>query len=173
MSDAFLYLMLQRRAALGVDTIPLLYIASSVAYLTLAIPMGRLADHVGRASIFIAGHVFIVAVYATALLTDHLSAIGLVGCLALHGAYYAATDGVLAALASGLIPVEFRASGLSALATTTSLAKFGGSLILGVAWAMGGPSSVLVFGLLGTVAVLTMGMLRWPALLTARSEMVE
>lgn len=165
MSDAFLYLMLQRKAALDIETIPLLYVATSVAYLSLAVPMGRLADQVGRGSVFLSGHLFIIAVYAIALLTDRLSLVGLIGCLILHGTYYAATDGVLAALASGIIPVELRASGLSALATATSIARFGGSLLLGAAWAMGGPSSVLIVGLIGTTAVLALGLVRWPMMM--------
>ena len=40
--------------------------------------------------------------------------------MALLGGYYAATDGVLAALASGILPSAPRGSGLALLATATA-----------------------------------------------------
>ena len=43
--------------------------------------------------------------------------------LGLLGAYYAATDGVLMALASAVVPDELRASGLALLVTATSIAR--------------------------------------------------
>ena len=44
--------------------------------------------------------------------------------LLLVGAYYAATDGVLAALASTMLDEDVRGSGLAVLTTGTNLAKF-------------------------------------------------
>ena len=71
----------------------------------LAAPLGRLADRVGRAAVFLIGQACMVLVYAgVAALDIGLWTLALV--LLLHGAYYAATDGVIAALVSGATPVR-------------------------------------------------------------------
>ena len=117
-SDAFLYLLLQWKRGSGAESIPLLYAGTATSYLVLAAPLGRLADRVGRAAVFLLGQACMVLVYAgVAVLDIGLWTLGLV--LLLHGAYYAATDGVIAALVSGATPSEVRASGLAALNTAT------------------------------------------------------
>lgn len=161
MSDAFLYLMLQRRSGLPAETLPLMFIGTACAFLALAVPAGRLADRIGRAPVFIGGHVIIVVLYAVALFSP-LDTAGIVMCLILHGAYYAATDGVLPALASSMLPSEVRASGLAAVATASSLARLVGSVLLGALWTWRGPGAVLAFGLITTTAVLVWAAGRLP-----------
>jgi MFS family permease len=75
-------------------------------------------------------------------------------CLVLHGAYYATTDGVLAALVSGITRTEERASGLAALTTATSLARLCGSIVVGGIWSWRGPHAVVMLALSGTVVSL-------------------
>ena len=152
-SDAFLYLLLQWRRGGGPETIPLLYVGTACAYLGLAVPFGRWADRVGRAPVFLMGQVFMVAVYAGVAWTG-LNPWTLALCLLLHGAYYAATDGVLVALVSGATQHEVRASGLAALTTATSLARLCGSVVVGVIWSWRGPQAVVMLALAGTVASL-------------------
>jgi hypothetical protein len=108
----------------------------------------------GRVPMFIAGHVCILAVYA-AVAWFGINAPRLVLCLVLHGTYYAATDGVLAALVSGATHEGLRASSLSALATATSVARLGGSFAVGLLWAWRGPQAVAFAG----VIVLTMSIM--------------
>ena len=72
-------------------------------------------------------------------------------CLLLHGAYYAATDGVLAALASSATRSDVRA-GLAALTTATSLARLAGSVVVGVVWSWRGPETVVTLALIATAA---------------------
>jgi MFS family permease len=163
MSDAFLYLMLLRKIAGLSDWLPLFYIGTACAFLALALPIGRLADRIGRARVFVGGHLIVIAVYAAAVGFD-LGIGGLVVCLALHGAYYAATDGVLPALASAIVPADRRATGLATVATGTSLAKLVGSIALGALWSWKGPSAVLVFGLAGTALTILWAATVLPAL---------
>ncbi len=152
MSDAFLYLALASRAGHAAGRIPLFYVVTACVFLALAIPLGRLADRYGRARTFIGGHLLAVAVYAmTFLVTDTMT---LVACLILHGAYYAATDGVLAALASDVLPAEGRATGLAALATIISLGRLCSSLIIGLVWTSKGPEGAAVFAALATLTAL-------------------
>jgi MFS family permease len=149
-SDAFLYLLLQWRAGLRVESLPLLYMATASVYLVLAAPFGRWADRIGRPAMYVIGHMFMLVIYvALAGFTLSPWAVGM--CLLLHGAYYAATDGVLAALVSAVTRPARRASSLSALATATSLARLGSSLVVGVLWAWGGPGVVALAGIPGLV----------------------
>jgi MFS family permease len=75
-------------------------------------------------------------------------------CLVLSGAYYAATDGVIAALVSSVTRSEVRASGLAALTTGTSLTRLAGSVLVGIIWSWRGPATVVVLALVATVLVL-------------------
>ncbi len=156
--DGFLYLGLQRRLRFGGELLPLLYVGTSVAYFALSVPVGRLADRVGRARIFLGGYALLPLVYLTLLLPSPGLAMLFV-CLALFGAYYAATDGVLMALASSMLPAELRGSGLAMLATGVSLARLVGAVLFGALWTWWSlEAAVLAFGatLLGTLAIFAM-----------------
>jgi hypothetical protein len=74
---------------------------------------------------------------------------GLALVLLMLGAFYAATDGVLAALASRLVPEASRASGISAAQTVVALARFGASVGFGVLWQFVGLSTALLVTSLG------------------------
>ena len=151
-SDAFLYLLLQWKRGSGAESIPLLYAGTATAYLVLAAPLGRLADRVGRVAVFLMGQACMVLVYAgVAMLDIGFWTLALV--LLLHGAYYAATDGVIAALVSGTTPSEVRASGLAALNTATSLTRLAGSVIVGVIWSWQGPGTVVTLALAAAAAM--------------------
>ena len=152
-SDAFLYLLLQWKRGGGAETIPLLYAGTATAYLVLAAPFGRLADRVGRARVFLIGQALMIAVYAGIVWVE-IELWTLVLCLLLHGAYYAATDGVMAALVSGATRADVRASGLAALTTATSLARLAGSVVVGVVWSWRGPETVVILALVSTMAAL-------------------
>jgi len=52
----------------------------------------------------------------------------------LLGAYYAATDGVLMALASTVVPDSQRGGGLALVATATSLGRMGAAIGFGFVW---------------------------------------
>ena len=79
---------------------------------SLAIPIGRLADRVGKAQVLIGGHVALLAAYATVAISWNIAA-STVLALLLLGTFYAATDGVIAALAGRLVPPSVRASGIA------------------------------------------------------------
>jgi MFS family permease len=146
MSDGFLYLGLQRRLDWNVGLFPLLYVATAFAYLLLSIPVGHLADRYGRGRVFVGGHVLLLIVY-TSLLLPELGYLELAAYVLLYGAYYAATDGVLMALASSAFPADLRASGLALLTTATGLARVCASLLFGALWTWWGvETTALVFG---------------------------
>lgn len=145
--DGFLYLTLQQRDDLAAEYFPLLAVGTNVAYLALAVPLGRLADRFGRARVFLAGHsVLLLAYLAAALLTGGWVATAV--ALLLFGAYYAATDGVLPALVSGLVPGNGRATSIAAAQTVVVIARFASSLGFGVlAMRLGTTEALVVLAL--------------------------
>jgi MFS family permease len=145
MSDGFVYLGLQQNLNFAGRNLPLLYVATSLVYMLLAIPAGRLADRIGRAKVFVGGYLLLLVVYG-ALVVPGLGSVASLVVILAFGAYYAATDGVLAALASALLPAEARATGLSVLVTVTSLARLLASIAFGAAWVLiGVEAAVAVF----------------------------
>ena len=156
-SDAFLYLALQRKLDLAPAVFPLLFVGVSLAFMLLAVPAGKLADRVGRGRVFVGGYVLLLPVYAL-LLAPQLGYLGLGLVLAFVGASYAATDGVLAALASGTLDEEVRGSGLSVLTTATNLSRFVASVGFGALWTWAGlNTAVLVCGIALAAAIVATG----------------
>jgi MFS family permease len=139
-SDAFIYLGLREHVDISAEVFPLLYVGTALVFMTLAVPIGRLADAVGRGKVFVGGYALLLGVYAL-VLTPSIGTAGLVGVLVLMGIYYASTDGVLAALGSAVLPEDLRGSGLAMLATATGLAQLGASIVLGTLWATLGPQA--------------------------------
>jgi MFS family permease len=139
-SDAFIYLGLREHVDISAEVFPLLYVGTALVFMTLAVPIGRLADTIGRGKVFVGGYALLFGVYALVLMPG-VGTAGLVAVLMLMGVYYASTDGVLAALGSAVLPEDLRGSGLALLATATGLAQLGASIVLGTLWATLGPQA--------------------------------
>jgi MFS family permease len=150
-SDAFLYLGLQQRLSFSSGLLPLLYVVTSLIYFVLAVPLGRLADVYGRGKVFIAGYALLIVVYAMLLLPT-VGVAELIVCLVLFGAYYAATDGVLMALASPMLPLDLRTSGIALLTTAISLTRLFASVAFGALWTWWGIESAVAVYLAGLIA---------------------
>jgi MFS family permease len=152
-SDAFLYLAFQRHLDLSPALFPLLFVGVSLSFMLLAIPVGRLADRVGRGRVFLGGYTLLLPVYGL-LLVSGWGYLALGIALAMVGAYYAATDGVLAAFASSMLGEDVRGSGLSVLNTATNLSRFLASVGFGALWTWAGlNTAVLTCGLCLIVAI--------------------
>jgi MFS family permease len=136
--DGFLYLSLQKRDHLASVLFPLLYVGTNIAYLCLAIPMGRLADRIGRVRVLVGGHLTLIVVYLAAA-GPFTGPTATVVVLLLLGTFYAATDGVLAALVSRLVAPEARGSGIAAAQTGVAIARFASSVAFGGLWVVVGP----------------------------------
>ena len=159
MSDGFIYLGLQQKLGFAARDLPLLYVVTSLFYMALSLPVGRLADRIGRGRVFVGGYALLLLVYA-ALVLPSLSNIGIVIVLLGFGCYYAATDGVLMALASSLLPKSVRATGLSALVTVTNLGRLVASIAFGAAWTLIGlHAAVCVFGVALAISAVGAGVL--------------
>lgn len=154
-SDGFVYLQLQRQIGFDTGLLPLLYVATALVYMCLAVPVGRMADRFGRGRIFLGGYGLLLLVYASLLMpAQGIPQLAL--SLVMFGAYYAATDGVLMALASAVLPGQLRGSGLAILVTATSLGRLFASVLFGALWiAVGVEGAVIAFA--GALAVAIAG----------------
>jgi len=145
--EGFVYLLLQERDGLGLVWFPLLAVGTNLAYLLLAAPFGILADRVGRVTVMLGGYAALAGVYVLLLLPyDGWGLLALT--LLLHGVFYAATDGVLMALAGGVLPEALRTTGLAVVQTGQALAYLGSSVLFGVAWSWWGAEQALVAAVL-------------------------
>lgn len=136
-SDGFIFLSLQRRLDMGVAVFPLFYVGTSLFTAIFSVPFGRLADRFGRQVVLLGGYGLLAAVYVT-LFTPQGPAVFALIPLALLGAYYAATDGVLTAMAASVLSPAAAGSGLSFLATATNVARVVASVLFGLLWARAG-----------------------------------
>ncbi|WP_030816201.1 MFS transporter [Streptomyces sp. NRRL F-2799] len=141
-SDSFVYLLLQRRLGVPDRWFALLPLGTAAAFLLLAVPLGRIADRAGRWRVFLAGHLALLLAYGLLLSSWHGPALPY-AVLLLHGAFYAATDGVLMAAAADSVPPELRSSGLALVQTGQALARFTCSLSFGAAWTAWGDRAAL------------------------------
>jgi MFS family permease len=138
--------------------LPLLYVVTSLIYFALAVPLGRLADVYGRGKVFLAGYALLIVVYAMLLLPT-VGVAELILCLVLFGAYYAATDGVLMALASPLVPLDLRTSGIALLTTAIGLTRLFASVAFGALWTWWGIESAVAVYLAGLIVSILVTML--------------
>jgi MFS family permease len=141
-SDSFLYLLLQRQGDLPADLFPLLPLGTAAVFLLLAVPLGALADRLSRRRLFLAGHGVLLLGYGLVLSPWHgIPAVAAV--LVLHGTFYAATDGVLAAATAGAVPAQHQGAGQALVGTGQALARFACSLGFGAAWSLWGGRTAL------------------------------
>jgi MFS family permease len=131
-SDSFLFLSLQSNLQSAATAFPLFYVGTSVSTALFAVPAGRAADLLGRIKVLLFGYSFLALAYVATFGPGSLWTAAL--CLMLLGAYYAATDGVLTAIAAAELPSSVRGSGLAILATVTNVARLVASVVFGALW---------------------------------------
>ncbi|WP_030314966.1 MFS transporter [Streptomyces sp. NRRL B-3229] len=134
-SDSFLYLLLQREGDLPAHLFPLLPLGTAASFLLLAVPVGALADRVSRRRLFLAGHGVLLLGYGLVLCPWH-GVPAVLAVLVLHGTFYAATDGVLAAATASVVPDRHQGAGQALVGTGQALARFVCSLAFGAAWSL-------------------------------------
>lgn len=167
--DGFVYLVLQARSDFAAQWFPLLYVGTNVAFLAFAVPLGRLADRIGRARVFVWGHGALLAAYVVAALPIADIAATIL-CLVFLGAFYAATDGVLAALAAQLSTPDTRGTVIGAAQTVVAVTRFISAAGFGVLWfAIGREQSMIVVAVLLAIAIPLVALLLRP-FLSARGQ---
>lgn len=141
-SDAFVYLILQQQSGAQAEYFPLYYVATAATYMLFSLPVGRIADRFGRMPVLLAGYGVLGAVYMTLAWGNWTGALVIVP-LVLLGIYYAATEGVLMAIASSTIPESLRTTGLALITTSIGLGKLVSSVFFGWFWQAQGTRTTL------------------------------
>ncbi len=169
-SDSFIYLLLQQRLQFDSSYLPLLYVATPLVYMLLALPLGWLSDRVGRVRVFLLGHGALLACYVLLLLPVSV-ALTLPFVVLLLGGYYAATDGVLMALSSALLPSALRGSGIALVSTVNLLGRLLASVCFGFVWSRFDIRAALVgFFVAGLLVLVWLGVAFRPATERARRD---
>ena len=154
LSDSMIYLGLQRELGFDARYLPLLFVATACVFMALAIPVGRLADRIGHLKVFLFGYLMLALVYGLFPLLPAAGGAAAALYVILLGTYYAATDGVLAALAVRQLPPQMHATGIACLTTLTGFARMGSSILFGWAWeTIGQHAAIGIFGGAMTVAL--------------------
>ncbi|MFC0105519.1 MFS transporter [Kibdelosporangium aridum] len=157
--DSFVYLLLQSRLDIEPAYFAMLPLGTAAVYLTMAVPLGRIADRVGRWRLFLVGHVLLFGAYIALVgAADGVVLIGLT--LLAHGAFYACTDGVLMAAAAPLVPAGLRTSGMALLQTGQVVAKMISAVIFGLTWTVWGMQAAVVIATVAFGAVVALACVR-------------
>ncbi len=131
-------------AGFPAESIPLLYLALSVAAMLASAAFGGLADRFGRKRVMIAAVLLLVAaafcISAGGLWLSGISFIA-------FGAYLGAVKPVQKTLASDLAPEKYMASALGSLQLVGGLAALPASLIVGFLWEGWGGGAAMAFSL--------------------------
>jgi len=152
-SDGFIYLTLKDRIDFSDELFPLLATGTAILFMLLAVPLGQVADRIGRGRVFVGGYLVLLADYLVLLLPG-AGAATLILALALLGTYYAATDGVLMAMGSVQLPDELRGSGLALLGTATSITQLLASVVFGALWTVVGIQTAI--GLMAALLIVAL-----------------
>lgn len=155
-SDSFIFLILQRRLDIGITAFPLFYVGTSLFTALFAIPCGRLADRIGRKRVMFGGYGVLALVYVITLLPVGGGLSLIVAAVLLLGLFYAATDGVLTAMAAAALPKSHSGSGLAVLATATNLARLVASVAYGFFWSqvgIGQATFLFLMAIVGAIVV--------------------
>lgn len=168
--DGFVYLVLQARSDFAALWFPLLYVGTNVAFLAFAVPLGRLADRVGRARVFVWAHAGLLAAYVVAVLPV-ADVAATVLCLVFLGVFYAGTDGVLSALTAQLTHADSRATAIATAQTVVALTRFAAAAGFGVLWYLAGrDAAMMIVGALLAVAIPLVALLLRPLLRSERAD---
>lgn len=133
-SDGMVYAGLQARGRVEPAWLPMLFVATAGVFMVAAVPIGRLSDRLGPMTVFAAGHLGLVAMYALAGLDMLPATATIAATVALLGLYYAATDGVVMALVARGLPAGIRTTGMALVTSVIGLARMAASVVFGWCW---------------------------------------
>lgn len=137
---------------LGLAIPILLYVFFNLFYLSFAIPMGNLSDHIGRKRVLIYGYLLFSFLTLGFIFANSITAFIIL--FALYGLVYAMIEGNQRALVSDLSSEEHRGAALGLFHTCVGVTALPASLIAGLLWDIN-PNLTFAFGsLLSLISVL-------------------
>jgi len=139
-SDAFLVLK-ANELGFSFRAILVMMLCFNILAASLAVPVGKLTDKIGRIEILAAGWLVYAAVYAMFGNCDSKPLFAM--ALFIYGGFYGFTEGTEKALLADLLPAEKRGTGYGALQLVLGLAALPASVITG--WLMTTYGSAVAF----------------------------
>ena len=130
-SDVFL-LLKAKDAGLNDAQVIGVYIFYNLVYALLAYPIGILADKIGLKKIFIFGLVLFAIVYLGMSVSSNLYVFA--GLFLLYGVYAAATEGIVKAWISNIVPQKETATAIGSFAGLQSIGSLLASTLTGWLW---------------------------------------
>ena len=122
----------------------LLYVFFNIFYAGFALPLGSLADKIGKRNVIILGYLFFaITCFGFIFVT---STIGLAVLFAIYGISLASVDGNQRALVSDLAGTIAKSEALGLYHTFIGLAALPAGLFAGLLWKYLAPSATFVFG---------------------------
>lgn len=156
-SSDTLLLLRARSAGLSASDLAFLFAAFNLVYAGMAVPVGALSDRIGRRPLLLMAWVVYVLVYVGFAFADNAPA--LVGLFLAYGIFYAASDGVIKAWITTLVPVERRGQAFGLNAAASGLLLLPASVIAGALWDVSGPRAAFGFGAItATLALLVLAL---------------
>ena len=125
-------LLLVKANEIGVKVafIPLVYLIISIVSVLLSVPVGSLADKIGKEKILLFGYIIYAVVYFGFGMTGNISVI--VALFALYGVYSAATDGIQKAFISDMIDKNKQGTAMGIYNGLLGITLLPASIIAGV-----------------------------------------
>lgn len=142
-TDALL-LVKANEVGVKVAFIPLVYLVTSVVSVFLSIPIGILADKIGKEKILITGYLIYAIVYFGFGVTTSIGAI--VALFALYGLYTATTDGIQKAFIADNIDKNKQGTGMGIYNALLGVTLLPASLIAGILYDKVNSSVPFYFG---------------------------
>ncbi len=127
-----------------VAMIPLVYLITNAVSVILAVPLGVLADKIGKEKLLIGGYLVYAIVYYGFGVSTSIGA--LFALFALYGLYSAATDGVQKAFVSDLVDKNKKGTGLGIYNGLLGITLLPASLIAGILYDKVNSSVPFFFG---------------------------
>jgi len=123
---------------------PLLYFIFNLVYALCALPVGILADKIGKKPVMALGYAaFGITCLGFAYASQPLHAVIL---FIAYGIFFAITDTVQRAIVPDLVTAEFRGTAFGMLHTAIGLAAFPASFIAGTLWQLFGSTTPFMLG---------------------------
>jgi MFS family permease len=142
-TDALL-LVKANEVGVKVAFIPLVYLITNLFSVIFSIPIGKLADKVGKEKILVFGYIIYAIVYYGFGLTSNIGIIVLL--FALYGLYSAATDGIQKAFVSDIIDKNKKGTGLGIYNALLGITLLPASIIAGLLYDRVNSSIPFYFG---------------------------
>jgi MFS family permease len=134
---------------------PLVLVAMNLAYLLSAYPVGKLADHMPKENLLVAG--CLILAVANGLLAMASNPLVLIIGALLWGLHMGFTEGVFAAMVANSAPTDLRGSAFGIFNMLRGLVLLVASVIAGLLWDQVGPQAT--FGFASVLALVTIAAL--------------